>query len=202
MIGVQAASAQESGALDQASGSLPAAAGGAVRLEAGTDRVRPLDARARALVEPVPCSASGTGRVSASGRISADLVELGRSRSATFDRLVSAIEQSDVMVVVMTGRMSRAAQLVFATATPYGRIVRVTLSVPEIADRLIPSLAHELQHALEIASDCTVVSPMTMERFYRDHGHAVGDGIFCTLAAQEVTRTVAQEIGTTTRARR
>ncbi len=154
-----------------------------------------LDAPGRP-VELVPCAARGTGRVSASDRMTADLLAMGRSRSVTFDRLVSAIEQSDVVVVVMTGRVSRAGQLAFATATPYGRIVRATLTVPEITDRLVPTLAHELQHALEMASDCTVVSQATMEQFYRDYGHRVAEGTFCTLAAQEVTKTVAHEIGT------
>jgi hypothetical protein len=145
---------------------------------------------------PVPCAASGTGRVSASDRMTADLLARGRSRSALFDRLVNTIEKSDVIVVVMTRRLSRPAQLGFGTTTPYGRILLVTLTVPEKADRLIASLAHELQHALEIASDCSVVSQTTMERFYRQYGQEDGPRVYCTVAAQVVGRTVAREIGT------
>jgi hypothetical protein len=73
----------------------------------------------------------------------------------------------------------------------------VTLDVPALTDELVAWLAHELQHALEIASDCTVVSERSMAEFYRRHGVHLGDGSYCTRAARLVASDVAYELATT-----
>jgi len=125
----------------------------------------------------------------------ATLLRDGPVQSATIRRLVDALDQSTVFVFVETGFLAAPSQLTVTGACPAGRLLRITLSVPEAHDRLLAWLGHELQHATEIASAPEVRSAATLCRFYRRHGLLGSGEGQCTTAAQKVTALVRTEVG-------
>jgi hypothetical protein len=137
---------------------------------------------------------SSTMHVRAVSEKAASLLEQGSARSATFRRLVGILEQSDVIVQIDTGYLRGPGQLTFVAATAAARYVRITMKVPAVDDDLLPLLAHELQHAVEIASAPGIIGQQTLQAFYRNHGLVGPDGTACTRAAQEVAVIVGREI--------
>jgi hypothetical protein len=132
----------------------------------------------------------------------AALLREGRARSATFEGLLDVLEDSDVFVFVETGFLAAPSQLTFTGVSRTGRLVRITLSVPEACDRLLAWLAHELQHAVEVASAPEVTSAAALRRFYYRHGvSGYGEG-HCTPEAQRVTKLVLDEVAARQRAQR
>ncbi len=122
------------------------------------------------------------------GRVRA-LLDDGRERSPTFRRLCDTLERSDLVVVVDVRPLKAPAQTSFVAATPAGRVVRITLSsIPQVDDVLLALLAHELQHAVEIAAAPQVVNSASMLGLYGEPGG-------CTLEAQKVKYIVAYELG-------
>ena len=98
----------------------------------------------------------------------------GMARSETFRRLVDRIEASNVFVYVSVSpfiKSSLSGQLTWMTqAGPY-RYLRATLSADQTSDQLIATLAHELQHAVEVVGDDLVVSEQTLVALYKRIGH-------------------------------
>jgi hypothetical protein len=98
------------------------------------------------------------------------LVLDGRSRSATFGTLLDELERSDAIVVVQFGEcangrirscvsnVSRDARL---------RFIRIKVSTRTTDDRLIATIAHELQHAVEIVRVPEVGSAAEALALYR-----------------------------------
>jgi hypothetical protein len=132
----------------------------------------------------------------------AGILEEGLRRSATFRRVALALEDTDVIVLVRTGVLaSLSSKMAFRGASSNDappdvrrRFLEITLNVPELDDRLVPWLAHEMQHALEIASDPSVTDGATFALFFRKHGVSVRLGDWCTVEAQKVRTLVAQEL--------
>lgn len=145
--------------------------------------------------------ASSTGHVRAVTPKAAGLIEQGCARSATFRQLVEILERSDVIAWVETGYLRRPSQLNFAGVSPRARFLRITIRVPAVDDELLPWLAHELQHAVEIASAPTVTSAAAVREFYVRHGQAGPDGGACSRAAQSVSVVVGLEIAHSAMAR-
>jgi hypothetical protein len=83
------------------------------------------------------------------------LIEAGRRRSPTFRRLVATLDHSDVFVYVeakKTSRQELGGYLSHKIVLGGGfRYVRVAIDLRGAADRLVPLLAHELQHAVEVS---------------------------------------------------
>ncbi len=154
----------------------------------------PLPAAAQPMGEPDSSEAGRTPRVRGMDPFAATILQQGCPQSATCRRLVTAIEHSDVIVLVRTRALKNHGGLVFARATRGARYLHVTLGLPETDDRLIAYLAHELQHALEIASEPGIVTVAAMERFYRRRPGAQFEQGVCTPAAQKVTRKVDDEL--------
>jgi hypothetical protein len=118
------------------------------------------------------------------------------ARSASARALTAQIGSEAVIVYVeIRASMPRghgATRL--AATTPYARFIRITLAPGAHPDDLAALLAHELQHALEIAR-ADVKSSDDLRRLYR----AIGDDraasvAFETVAAQEVGARVRQEL--------
>lgn len=139
--------------------------------------------------------ASHITRVRAATPKAAAVLKAGVARSATVARLIETLEQSDLYVYVETTFLHVPGQLRFAIATPQARFLRITLNVPEAEDRLIAWLAHELQHAIEVAQAPEVTSPGTLAQFYSVHGERVSAEGQCTRAAQRITTLVLAEVG-------
>jgi len=124
----------------------------------------------------------------------------GMARSETMRTLVDRIEARHVFVYVTVSpfiKSSLSGQLTWMTqAGPY-RYLRATLSADQTSDQLIASLAHELQHAVEVAGDDLVVSEKTLVALYKRIGHpsrAVANTGWETIAAQETGYRVRREL--------
>lgn len=154
------------------------------------------------------CSVTGTyaqqsqasgavSRLRASDEKAAALVQAGIARSATFRLLVETIEQSDLVVYVETRQIALPGQMQFMSATPGGRYVRVSVRPMGLDNDLVPWLAHELWHAVEIAGAPEVRDRASLLRFYE----RIGDGFRAggrvemeTVGAQKTQQTVLDEL--------
>ena len=126
------------------------------------------------------------------------------ARSATARALTAQIGSEAVIVYVeIRASMPRghgATRL--AATTPYARFIRITLAPGAHPDDLAALLAHELQHALEIAR-AGVKSSDDLRRFYRAIGEDRAASVaFETVAAQEVGARVRQELSRVSSKRR
>jgi tetratricopeptide (TPR) repeat protein len=120
---------------------------------------------------PLPASQDGgeSSRVrTADGRIRL-AIQYGLDRSARFRSLNAAIESSDVVIYLEDGRCNvreSAGCILFAGATKSARYVRVRVDPKQPLAKLVPMIAHELQHAVEIAHAPEVVDFSTLARLY------------------------------------
>jgi hypothetical protein len=119
--------------------------------------------------------------------------------------MVDAVTASDVIVyvsrTVLDGTLRGALRFVGAGAHG-GRYLLIELD-DELGDSLDPSsdriagiatLAHELQHALEVAEAAHVLDPVSFETFYREFGTESRPGVVDTMAARLAGEQVHFEI--------
>jgi hypothetical protein len=123
------------------------------------------------------------------------LLEMGASRSPTIRQLIDILEQSDVVVQVETSYLGHPARTAWIGASPTARFLRISLDVPEMNDRLLAWLGHELQHAVEIARAPAITDHRSLLRHYQQIGFvALGAHGMCSTEAQRVTARVRIEI--------
>jgi hypothetical protein len=82
------------------------------------------------------------------------LIDAGLSRSATFRSVVATLDASDVIVYVYEkrGREGLGGYMAHRVVARGGyRYLQIALETRGSQGRLVPLLAHELQHAIEIA---------------------------------------------------
>jgi hypothetical protein len=155
-----------------------------------------------------PCAASGPPALVSSSVLAetSDLKQLiadGAAGSAAFRALVSTIEQSDLVVYLrcrVFTTLELRGQLTFLSATGGRRYVVVELGcLLQTRDAQMGILAHELQHAVEIALAPSITDTRTLERFYAGHGRLVRSDAWArayeTTAAVESARRVQRELG-------
>ena len=129
----------------------------------------------------------------------AGLLKAGTARSATMRSLVDRIEASNVIVYIAVNPLLKShlsGGLTFMTQAGGFRFVRASISRDLTPDQMIATLAHELQHAAEVAEDASVISEATLVAMYRRIGlpsRATGPG-FETVAAQEMGYQVRREL--------
>jgi hypothetical protein len=130
------------------------------------------------------------------------LIDAGVRHSATFRDLVDRLERSDVVVYVRCGRdpdARVAGRLTFVSAAGGLRYVVVRIVPSGARAHQIAVLAHELQHAVEIADTPAIVDSASLAREYLRMGHvnrhSTTPGIaFDTVAAIDAGRRVLGEI--------
>lgn len=137
--------------------------------------------------------------VRAASREIQDLIARGMARSRTFAGLVAALDRTDVIVYVETNsRMPQnvAGRLLFGTASSNGtRYLRVQIARDGSKSAQIAAIAHELQHALEVAHAPEVRDEAGLERFYRRIGiRGAIERSYDTAAAQLAGRRVRLEV--------
>ena len=145
-------------------------------------------------------SRDGGARIRPQDPRSTQLLRDGIARSGTFRALVDRLEASNVFVYVQVSpfiKSTLAGQLTWMTqAGPY-RYLRATLSPEQTVDQSIASLAHELQHAVEVLDDELVVDERSLVALYKRIGHpssaAVASG-WETIAAQQAGFQVRREL--------
>jgi hypothetical protein len=132
----------------------------------------------------------------------AALVREGCARSSTFRQLAEAIQRSNVIVVVQPGLCAHGrirSCLVSVSGSERARQIGITIDPQHtIANGLIAAIAHELQHAVEIAEHPDVVDARSVIKLYRQIalGHC-GAGLSdeCeTARALETEKTVIVEL--------
>jgi len=135
------------------------------------------------------------------------LFNTGMSRSETFRRLVDILDRSDVVVYVeaKTTRQALGGYLAhnIVVAGAY-RYVHVAVEVQGAPGRLVPLLAHELQHAVEVAQNPEARDANALDALFDRLSIMFGcDGTTCseTQAAKDVEATVTAELKTTPRVR-
>jgi hypothetical protein len=117
--------------------------------------------------------------------------------SPTVASLLAQLEETDLIVTVITGRLPERinGHTRMVTAAAGVRYLRIILKIPNVTERLIATLGHELRHAMEIAGMPEVRSEATLAAAYRRVGVAMArDGYFETEAAVQTGRLVAREL--------
>jgi len=129
----------------------------------------------------------------------------GLQRSDTVRTLVKRLEKKDVIVYLQMqpGLDSRlAGRLNWMAATSEFRYVRVSLHPQLSGDAAVAALGHELQHAVEIAEQPSIVDAASLAAHYRRHGismpgHTNGwDTLAARLVGDEVRRELLGSRGT------
>jgi hypothetical protein len=117
-------------------------------------------------------------------------------RSATFSRLVEAIDASDGIVYIERGTCLHGVKACLAmtvVVSGSNRILRVVVDTGRSHEALLASIGHELQHALEALSDPHVTNNNKIYYFF-DRIGATGSGRFETHAAIQVGLDVEAEL--------
>lgn len=117
--------------------------------------------------------ADGLERVRTDSRYLRLVIASGIERSPTFRRIVDRLEQSDVIVEVQCGHFTGsllAGRTVFLSALPGVRYLLVEIACPMTSVPALHIVAHELQHALEIADAPSVVDGPSLAKLYQDIG--------------------------------
>ena len=128
------------------------------------------------------------------------LLRDGMTRSATLRALVNRIEASNLIVYVSLSpnmKASLAGKLTWMTRAGAFRYVRATINIEQNSDQMIATLAHELQHAVEVLQDETVLDQRSLQELYKRIGRPSHSGISAgweTIAAQETGFRVRKEL--------
>jgi len=128
------------------------------------------------------------------------VLQEGLSRSETFRALVNRIDAGNVIVYVAvspTLRSSLSGALTWMTRAGEYRYVRATIGIEQSFDQTIASVAHELQHAVEVIEDETVVDEKSLTALYKRIGQpskAAGPIGWETIAAQRTGTQVRREL--------
>src|SRR5688500_10883291 len=127
------------------------------------------------------------------------LLEDATALSYTVRALVARIERSDLIVFVRCvafKNSSLVGRMMFITAAAGQRYLMIDVKAPDQWHAQIATVAHELQHAVEIAGASWVVDQATMAQYYRQAGITVAMEplVFDTEAARNVGRRVRGEL--------
>ena len=133
----------------------------------------------------------------ADGMMTAVLAE-GMRRSGTFAHLVLALDKSDVIVYLESGRPLPAAiagRLLLAAGPQGYRYLRIQVGGHRGSNEIIALVGHELRHALEVAECPEVRDEASLIALYERIGHhSTGAHHYDTVAAQAAGRKVKSEL--------
>lgn len=148
-------------------------------------------------------AAEPRARVRATTPVLEDLMVRGRDRSATFRQLVDRLEAAEWLVLIQPGRCPGRVVvgcLLHFVGSFEGRRYLRLLVRPEgrHPDQVIGTLAHELQHAVEVVWDGGVTDGPSMmaltRRLATSRFTASGAAVFETAEARRVEETVLREL--------
>ena len=124
------------------------------------------------------------------------LIRQATSQSPTFRRLVEAIQATDGIVYVVRGRCGHSVRaclpLWMAVAGP-NRILRVVAEDGRPDREVMASIAHELEHVLEVLAEPSVRNGFGMLALYKRNGAVQGE-TFETKAAVDTGDAVYREL--------
>ena len=123
-------------------------------------------------------------------------IALGTQRSATFRRLLESLEATDGLIYIIEGQCPRRVRaclhLSVGIAGPR-RVLRILVN-PRWSSGcdMVQSIAHELQHALEVLADKNVRTTTGMFRLFERIG-PTSSGTFETQDALDIGAAVGRE---------
>ena len=127
--------------------------------------------------------------------IASETFDRARSQSAVVRSLITTLESSNVIVHIISSRgmpMGVGGTTQFVTSRGGYRYVRITLAVELTTSGRAAILAHELQHACEVAtSDANDLE--SVKDLFEKEGHRAGD-YYETRAALTTERLVKDEL--------
>ena len=122
----------------------------------------------------------------------------GLRRSETFTGLMQALDRSDVIVYIETAPglpASIAGRMLIVAARSHQRYLRIQIAGRVRGNELIALLAHELQHALEVAASPAVRDEPSLIALYEAIGNRGSVAHrYDTNAAQDTGRRVRLEL--------
>ena len=148
------------------------------------------------LVAPAHAGQPAVKRVRPADRAMARMLDEGARRSSTFKQMVADLERSDVIVYVTTSRelpRTELGELRFVCARGGHRYLRATIRSRLGPRDFVSTIAHELQHALEVAAHAEVVDGASMAALYQRIGRASCSG-YETAAAVRAGDVVGVEL--------
>jgi hypothetical protein len=127
------------------------------------------------------------------------LIEHGQARSPTFRRLVRELNDSDVVVHVLPGRVPPGlrGQLRHTVAAVEGlRYLFITVDARAAGPLAIAIIGHELQHALEVARAPEVGRSIRVDDYFEKIADAPCRSARCfeTAAAMRIQEQVVREL--------
>jgi hypothetical protein len=128
------------------------------------------------------------------------LLRDGTARSETLRSLVTRIEAGNVFVYVTLSPVMKntlAGKLTWMTRTGHFRYLRATLNTEQSTDQMIATLAHELQHVVEVSEDDNVTDQRSLQELYKRIGRPSLSGVNAgweTAAAQQTGHQVRREL--------
>jgi len=129
------------------------------------------------------------------------LIDAGVSGSATFRGLIATLNESDVIVYIEPKLTRQALGGYLAhnvVAQGQYRYLRISVDISGAERRLVSLLAHELQHAVEVAHAPDARDAESLERLFGRFAIKFGcGGTTCveTQAAKDVEHIVREELG-------
>jgi len=141
------------------------------------------------------------GHIRVLDRRLADVIACGIQRSATLRRMVDRIAELDGIIYVTatvkvrpeTNHVLRAALVHEVAVAGTSRILRVVVAHNH-GDDAVATIAHELQHATEVLESPGVRSAADVTALFKRIGREVYAGVWETVEAGNIERTVAQEL--------
>jgi hypothetical protein len=129
----------------------------------------------------------------------AELLQQGIDRSPTVRRLVEQIESGNVVVYLQSEQSMRGlllGALTWIGANDSLRFMRATIKVRPKSNALVASIAHELQHVVEVVNAPWVTSDRSLRALYRTIGKrtSVSDEVWDTAEARWTTLQVLREL--------
>ena len=128
------------------------------------------------------------------------VIKEGMARSATFRSLVERIEASHVIVYVAINpimKNSLSGALTWMTSAGDFRYVRASVRPDLTFNQMIATVAHELQHAVEVIEDESVVDERSLVAMYKRIGQpsrSAGPLGWETVEAQRLGLQVRREL--------
>jgi hypothetical protein len=143
-------------------------------------------------------------RVRSENPLLTDAIAHGVEQSATFRRLIEAINATDGLVFVLEGKCGqgvRACLHMSLEISGPNRLLRILVDPRRASGcELVASIGHELQHALEALSNPRIRTTPGLSSFFHQIGPE-GPRRFETTAATQVGLAVAREVCNRTESR-
>ena len=131
-----------------------------------------------------------------------EALDLMSDRSPAFRAIVAELEASDLVAYLDEGRCVAGIRSCLHIFSTNGRLrfVRIHLDTRQHLATVVGQLAHELQHAVEVARRPDVVDGPSLRNLYREIGYrscAPPSECFETIGAQDLEAAVVRDVGRT-----